>query len=289
MPTTTSNARRLDLEVARSRLDHLAVDVELGARRQLDRDRAAAGARDAALRLDAPRPQAVAAQRQRRPRAPPRSRPRPAPRRRGRRRASRRPPKAPVLATVTCQASPAKTSSPSQMTRHRTGDAVTAARRAPTAYASGPSALLRPLASRAATGARPALATLTNGRSSMRARSRRRVRSPSSASRQASATSSGRSRKRAKSLAVPTGITARGTPAPAAASAAQPIEPSPPATTIRSAPGARGLADAAGSRTPRPRLPGFGARAATSGASPPPDRGFASSAIRGLLPWGGTP
>ena len=42
-------------------------------------------------------------------------------------------PNAPVQATVTCHASPAKTSSPSQMTAQRTGDAVTAASSAPAA------------------------------------------------------------------------------------------------------------------------------------------------------------
>ena len=57
----------------------------------------------------------------------------------------------------------------------------------------------------------------------------------------------GSSIARAKSLAVPTGTTASGTAALTAAAAAQPIEPSPPATTIRS-----GCAATARSASSRP-------------------------------------
>src|SRR3954468_6851641 len=80
----------------------------------------------------------------------------------------------------------------------------------------------------------PALAALTNGRSPARSTSTGRSRVAVTAMRQAASTSRGRSMKRAKSFAVPVGTIASGSPAAAARAATGPIEPSPPATAMRS-------------------------------------------------------
>jgi hypothetical protein len=86
-----------------------------------------------------------------------------------------------------------------------------------------------------ALAARPALTAFTNGRAPIQPRSSARTEVPATASLAAASSSHGKSRPRAKSFAVPTGITASGTPARAAAAAAGAMPPSPVATTIRSA------------------------------------------------------
>ena len=110
-----------------------------------------------------------------------------------------------MQATVTCQASPAKTSAPSQRTRQRTGSAREPGAQRADRVGERSERRLSPCALRAATGESPALAALTNGAvRSIRPRSRRagararqrRARPPPRGPR-------GSSSARAKSLAVP--------------------------------------------------------------------------------------
>src|SRR5262245_60683599 len=100
---------------------------------------------------------------------------------------------------------------------------------------------------------------------------------PRTASSVASATSSGIPSARAKSLAVPTGTTASGAGARAATSAAQPTDPSPPATTIRCGSDSR-TAAASSSENRLTSAPRSRSSSSTRSASPDPDCGLASSA-----------
>ena len=85
---------------------------------------------------------------------------------------------------------------------------------------------------------------------------------------------------RAKSLAVPVGITASGTPRRPASSATEPIVPSPPATAIRSGPHASTCARSSCSQ-PKTSAPPSAA-ASGAGSRPPPEARLATRAIRTL-------
>ena len=130
-----------------------------------------------------------------------------------------------------------------------------------------------------ADAASPALAALTKGRVPTRPRSSGRSERPSAASRVAALRLSGSPSPRAKSLAVPTGITASGRPAAPAAAAAGAMLPSPPATTTRSAPEAAARSASSGpnssTATPNPRS----SSARASGSVPAPELGLTISAI----------